>query len=521
MRKVDSSGSRARLPTTGALKAVAALIGVGGTAATGALLWMLAGAGAPSEHVSWFTVVLLACATAATVGCCLLGALALDIDASKKKTSHSLLRQRRLMLSRTKALRESRRRYRDLFHNVPAAVLMSDPSGAIVAANPAMLELLGIDSEHELRDANFRDFYAEPSERDRLVRAWHAGSDDIWRGELKLRRRDGGEINVLCTARLLRDEQGRVVFKQGMYSDVTALRRAEGERRTLETHLRMSQKLESVGRLAAGVAHEINSPMQVLGDNVHFLSRTFESLRDLLAAERRMLSEQLGEDTACVLAELRRIEEHAELEYLLETTPGALRRASDSIHAVSRIVTALTELAHPSQGVRSRVDINALVNTALVITRNEYKTLAEVETSFDDLPALLVQKNELCQVLINLIVNAAHAIESAQRQDGRHGLIRIVTRGDGDAAAIRVTDNGCGIPEAALDKVFDPFFTTKEVGRGTGQGLAIARTMVVDKHDGDIHVDSTPGTGTTFTIRLPIGQSTHESELPRSGANGR
>lgn len=488
---------------SGALRTAGAAVGIAGTAATGMLVWASAVGTPPPD---WPAAALAAALTAALTACCLLGALVLDLDSSKRVTTETLLRQRRLMLARTRALRDSRERFESLFRHVPAAILVTDASGTIVAANPAMCALLGVASEDELRPANFRDFYADPAERDRLVRGWESGRHDTWKVEVKLRRRDGREISVVSEARLIRNERGRVESIEGMFTDVTALRRAEAERRTLETHLRLSQKLESVGRLAAGVAHEINSPMQVLGDNVHFLKRAFATFSDVVDSYQRILDRELDGECSELARGLHELASEAELPQTLEAAPGALKRAGDNIDAVNRIVAALTELAHPKQGVKTRTDVNALVETALVVTRNEYKTVARVDTDFADVPSLLLQKNELCQVLINLVINSAHAIESATRQDGRRGVIRVVTRVEGDAVAIRVADNGCGIPRAALDKVFDPFFTTKDVGRGTGQGLAIARSMVVDKHGGDIGVDSTPGVGATFTIKLPLEQ---------------
>jgi signal transduction histidine kinase len=206
---------------------------------------------------------------------------------------------------------------------------------------------------------------------------------------------------------------------------------------------------------------------------------------------------------------LRALAVEADVEELLATVPGALARTNDGIKSVNRIVAAMKELAHPGNGGKTSTDVNAVINTAVTVTRNAHKTVATVGLELGVVPMLLAYKNELCQVLINVIVNAAHAIESAQKLDRRAGAIGIRSSADAGAVRIDVTDNGCGIPESVMEKIFDPFFTTKEIGRGTGQGLALARSTIVDKHGGHITVQSVVGKGSTFTITLPI--DTHES----------
>jgi signal transduction histidine kinase len=303
-----------------------------------------------------------------------------------------------------------------------------------------------------------------------------------------------------------------------MFTDITELRKAEAQRRELESHLRLSQKLEAVGRLAAGVAHEINTPMQYIGDNVYFLREAFESLRELLARERQLVEAAPDRRGRNLLDSFESLEQELDIDEIVQVAPRAFDRTQEGIKTVSGIVAAMKELAHPGQGAKIATDINAVIETALAIARNEYKTVAEVTTVFGDLPAIPAYKNELCQVMINLIVNAAHAIESASKDAPRPGVIRIETRAEARVVAIAVSDNGCGIPEAAREKIFDPFFTTKEVGKGTGQGLALARTTIVDKHRGEIDVDSEVGVQTTFTIRLPMGR--FESQSIDIGADG-
>jgi signal transduction histidine kinase len=275
----------------------------------------------------------------------------------------------------------------------------------------------------------------------------------------------------------------------------------------------MSQKLESVGRLAAGIAHEINTPMQYIGDNVYFLRGAFESLQEQHTQRAAVLEHP--EDADRCVRQLREIESNEEIESTWEQIPGAIERSQEGIGTVSRIVAAMKELAHPGQGSKVSTDLNAIVGTALTVTRNEYKTVANVETQLSPVPDVLAYRNELCQVLINLIVNASHAIDENRKPGDPLGRITIRTSHDADWAYVEIEDTGCGIPDAVRDKIFDPFFTTKDVGKGTGQGLAMARSTVVDKHGGEISLQSRVGVGTTFTIKLPRTQP--DSKVVLSG----
>jgi PAS domain S-box-containing protein len=383
--------------------------------------------------------------------------------------------------------------------------VLTNRDGSILAANPAMLALLGAGSEAELKTTNMASLHADPEGRKKLLATWAASDEAIHQGEFKLKRLDGEQRSALFTSHVVRvPKTGEIDHIQGTFTDITELRRSEANQRRLEGHLRLSQKLESVGRLAAGIAHEINTPMQYIGDNLFFLRESYESLRTLLERQRQLLADTVGRSAAELAGELRDLESEADVEAILEEMPGALSRTDDGIKSVNRIVAAMKELAHPGEGAKASTDVNAVINTAVTVTRNTHKTVAKVQLDLGTLPNALAYKNELCQVFINLIVNAAHAIESAHKTDGRAGAITIRTRAEPGVIRIDVTDNGCGIPAAVMDKIFDPFFTTKEVGKGTGQGLALARTTIVEKHDGQLTVQSVVGEGTTFTVTLPL-----------------
>jgi PAS domain S-box-containing protein len=460
-----------------------------------------------TEQLGWMIAAgaLMLCVTMAAFTIARLVAEVMLARRSTTKWQRLLRRQREIMHGRTAALRRTQVRYRDLFANVPAPVILTNAAGAILAANPAMLHLLGAKSEDELKAMNMGSLHADPEQRRKLLATWAASDESIHQGEFKLRRLDGEQRSALYTSHVLRlPKAAEIEYIQGTFTDITELRKAEANQRTLEATLRLSQKLESVGRLAAGIAHEINTPMQYIGDNVFYLRESYQALQTLLEQQRQLLAD-IGKRSARELAEeLRELESDADIAEILEAVPGAFTRTDDGIKSVNRIVAAMKELAHPGEGSKASTDVNAVINTAVTVTRNAHKTVAKVELNLGDIPNALAYKNELCQVFINLIVNAAHAIESAQKADHRAGSIKIRTHAADDAIFIDVSDNGCGIQDSVMDKIFDPFFTTKEVGKGTGQGLALARTTIIEKHGGQIAVQSTVGQGSTFTITLPI-----------------
>jgi len=282
------------------------------------------------------------------------------------------------------------------------------------------------------------------------------------------------------------------------------------ERRRLETQLRHSQKLEAVGQLASGIAHEINTPSQYVGDSLSYLSDSYHDVLVLIATYRTLISktpEPLRE-------EAKLAEDDADLEYLVNHTPSALQRAKEGMARITTIVRAMKEFAHPGGVNKQLADLNKALEMTLIIARNEYKYVADVETKLGQVPTVLCHVDDLNQVFLNLLVNAAHAIADRAGPNGPKGRITVRTAHEGQAVRVEVEDSGCGIPEAIRDRVFEPFFTTKEVGRGTGQGLAIARSIVVEKHGGSLTFESEVGRGTTFIIRLPIDGTRLEPTSP-------
>ena len=274
-----------------------------------------------------------------------------------------------------------------------------------------------------------------------------------------------------------------------------------------ETELAQAQKLEAIGRLASGVAHEINTPTQYVGDNVRFLQDAFASLdRVTEAHERLAIAAKDGGVTPELLAEVEESVRTADLAFLRQEVPQAITQTLEGVGRVADIVRAMKEFAHPPQASKELFDLNRALTTTATVTRNEWKYVAEIATDFDpELPPVPCHPAEVNQVFLNILVNAAHAIRDAKRKDPeRKGVITLSTRRNGGFAEVRISDTGTGIPTAVRHRIFEPFFTTKTVGEGTGQGLSLSRNIVVIKHQGELEFESREGEGTTFTIRLPL-----------------
>jgi two-component system NtrC family sensor kinase len=303
-------------------------------------------------------------------------------------------------------------------------------------------------------------------------------------------------IGADITSRLAQEKEQRKLQEQ-LHSEMK-----ERERMTIE--LQLAQKLESVGRLAAGIAHEINTPIQYIGDGVSFLQSAQVDLNKLQIAYRDAFRRLANDETVeAVIPTISEIEITLDQEFLLKEIPLAFERTLEGVERVAGIVRAMKEFAHPDSAEHSSADLNHAIQTTLTVAHNEYKYSAEVESRLSELPLVTCNVGELNQVFLNLIVNASHAIAESGK-DVTTGRIVIITSVDKEDVVISIADNGCGIPAANLEKVFDPFFTTKPVGRGTGQGLAIARSIVVEKHGGSMIVQSSVGNGTLFILKLPI-----------------
>lgn len=293
--------------------------------------------------------------------------------------------------------------------------------------------------------------------------------------------------------RVVKRTQELASANESLHTHIDRLERMEDE-------LRLAQKLESVGQLAAGIAHEINTPCQYVGDNVSFLSSAWKNVARMFDEyETSLIRGEVNTERA------RRLWDDADIEFLREDAPAALRDATSGLEQISKIVRAMKDFSHPGDTTFQPADINRAINSTITVARNEWKYVATVEYHPDEsLPQVTCNLSALNQVLLNIIVNAAQAI-GENSAEGQLGRILISARQAGSRLRIEIEDNGPGIPDAIRKKIFDPFFTTKDVGKGTGQGLAIAHRVITQQHNGTLRVESgAEGCGTRFVIELPL-----------------
>jgi PAS domain S-box-containing protein len=416
----------------------------------------------------------------------------------------------------TEQARAEEERYRCLFETMTQGVVYQAEDGTIVSANPAAERIFGL-SEKEIigKTALIGDWGAVREDGSEFI------ADDY---PMMVALRTGQPVHdvVMGIYNAKNDTETWIVvnaiplFRPGekipyqVYAtldDITERKAVEKEREEMQVQRLHSQKMESVGQLAAGIAHEINTPTQFIGDNTRFLQDAFSDLMELLEKYEVVRTEaKQGAVSSDLMEELDGLIEKNDLAYLKEEIPPAIERSLVGIERVTKIVRAMKEFSHPGGNEYTLFDINRAIESTVTVAENEWKYVAELETDFDpSLPMVSCLPGPFNQVILNMIVNAAHAItEKISAGEKGRGRIWISTRRKDQEVEIRIADTGMGIPENIQDRIFDPFFTTKEVGKGTGQGLAIAYSVIVEQHHGTIQVESKVGVGTTFILRIPV-----------------
>lgn len=287
---------------------------------------------------------------------------------------------------------------------------------------------------------------------------------------------------------------------------------ALAELRRTQAELLQAQKMESIGELAAGIAHELNTPAQYVLDNLAFLERAVESLWAVLDASLAVTEAARSQGfVPDRVAEVDDARERRRLGYLRRETPRAFAQSVEGMQRIASIVSAVKDLSQPSGHELEPADLSELISGVVNVSRGEWKYVADLETALEpSLPLVPCLRDQLSRVLLNLIQNSVAAIRA--RGESPRGSIRVESQRLSDCVEVRVADNGCGIPEVLRSRVFDPFFTTKPVGQRSGRGLAFAYRVIVDHHQGLLWFESKPGVGTTFFIRIPI-------ERQRSGVS--
>ncbi|RMG44438.1 MAG: PAS domain S-box protein [Acidobacteria bacterium] len=397
--------------------------------------------------------------------------------------------------------RRNQRLMKAVMESFPDPVLMADEKGRIVLANAAAESAFG-QPTGDLTGLPLAELVTPPG-------GWAGDLLRMGEGD------DGGAAPEEWTAHPfsgagfpVEATLGRARTSDGTYLLVSL--RDVREKRSLETQLRHAQKIDAIGRLAAGIAHEINTPIQYVGDNTRFLQEAFGDLVELFRRYDAALSGEAPPDAA---EKARQHREEIDLDYLLEEIPRAIDQTLEGVRRVAGIVQAMKQFSHPGQN-REPADLNKAIQSTVTVARNEWKYVAEMELDLaEDLPAVPCIVSDINQVILNLVVNAAHAIAEVRgERPETKGRIAVRTRVEGEEAVVVVEDDGCGIPPENLERIFEPFFTTKEVGKGTGQGLSIAHHVIVEEHGGTISVDSEVGRGTKFTIRLPLRSGAEDEE---------
>lgn len=402
-----------------------------------------------------------------------------------------------------RALRASEYRFRCLVNALPDGVLISNAQGEITFANAYAARLLNYSPQEFLQVPLATVFGGAAPENSGGETASPKGAN--LPSEYVVYAKNGEALPVSIFREELNVEGEQVNLF--ILHNLSERKRIERERQSIEMQLRQAQKLESIGQLAAGIAHEINTPTQYIGDNTRFLKDAFSCLGNLLQLYRDCIR---GAGNSPIspekMKELEEKEEALDLSFLLTEIPGAFEQCLEGIARVSKIVGAMKDFSHPNSTEKTLLDINNAIESTITVARNEWKYVADLETDLDAaLPRVPCLPGEFNQVILNLIVNAAHAIgDVIPKSSQEKGAIRVSTRRKGTLAEVRISDTGTGIPEKVQPRIFEPFFTTKEVGKGTGQGLAIARSVVVDKHGGTIEFETEQGKGTTFIIQLPL-----------------
>ncbi len=400
----------------------------------------------------------------------------------------------------------------DAISSLSEGVVVADATGTVLHMNAAFKSLHAIDEvvaldkldDRLFKDVNMyvagtasvNDILSTP-EVNAVARDVFstAANDDIWTCRFTNERTIQYAANSM--------DNGGMVF---VARDMSAIYNAELNARQLERELLQSQKLEAIGTLAGGIAHELNTPIQFVGDNLNFIG---DACRDISAIVEQHLSllddlETAGQN-GVPLGEMRDALQDADYDFLRDELPLAVSQSRDGVSQMANIILAMKEFAYPTQKEKAPVSLNRALERATLVSRNEWKYIAELDWELDDAaPDALVNEGELNQVILNLIVNAAHAIKEAGRDAGK---IRLSSETRDGMVIIGITDNGTGIPKAVQNRVFDQFFTTKDVGKGTGQGLALCHEFISNRNDGRIYFDTSEGVGTTFYIELPLAQS--------------
>lgn len=404
-----------------------------------------------------------------------------------------------------------RRDTRDIIENINSALIVVDLGGRISFANPAAERILG-GSGGDLGGRQIEDWFGTSSELANPIEECLVSGARSRGAETLLQRGDGQwiPVGVSCSPRL--DASGRSQGVVAVFQDLSEIKE-------LELQVRQTEKMASIGQLAAGVAHEVNNPMGFIHANLHQMSEYLTDLEKYFDATQRLQQAAIEGDLEVIRAaaeDVSAVSREIDLEFVRADFEKALLESSEGAERIRHIVKDLRDFSRPDLPARTRADVNQAIDSTANIVYTMMKHTVELEKDYHDLPEIDAYPMQLKQVFMNLLVNAHQAIEA--RGSSEPGVIRIETDAVGDEIVIRISDTGVGISEEHRSRIFEPFFTTKPVGAGTGLGLSTSFN-IIERHGGRIVVESEVGRGTVFEVWLPtlppgVAPARDESESP-------
>lgn len=397
-------------------------------------------------------------------------------------------------------LQIARDNWQETFDTINEAITIHDANYNIIQCNKAATTLLRLSENTVLSQKCYKSYHQKdsPPQHCPSCQSMYTGLEsvnEIYEPSI------GKHLEVKALPRF--DHRNNLIGIVHIVRDIDERKRAELAQKRLELQLHQAHKLEAVGSLAAGIAHEVNTPTQYIGDNIQFLKDSFKTITDLLEKYKRLAAKY---DKA-IVEQIKQSCEEGDIDYLIKEIPKAIDQSFEGNTRVAEIVRSMKEFAHPGNVTKEPTDINKAIASTISVTTNEWKYVADIDTDFDSsLSCVNCYAGEFNQVILNMIVNAAHAIKenNAAIPGSGKGVITITTRRRNNLAEIRISDTGIGISEDIQPRIFEPFFTTKAVGKGTGQGLAIAREVIVERHQGSLALESLNGRGATFIINIPL-----------------
>lgn len=407
------------------------------------------------------------------------------------------------------ALQAAHEEVKQLLESIPSVLITLDRDRRVRKWNSEARRLLGY-KEADIINAPLEklDLAWNASEIARALDRCSAEKQPVRIDEMRLHRAEAADTYVTASIIPLQPSDDHDDHYLILATDITSMK-------ALQSQLVQAQRLESVGQLAAGIAHEINTPTQFVSDNVRFLNKALPRFQELLNQYGRVIEQaRQGDIPPTLLEEVDEVVRRTKPEYLLEQIPEAISDSLEGLDRVTRIVRAMKDFSHPGQDDCTAADLNKAIESTVTVARNEWKYVAEMALDLDpELPTVPCALGDINQVILNIVINAAHAIAEARNSGGpEKGTITVSTRRDGDDVEIRIRDTGTGIPEEHRQRIFEHFYTTKTVGKGTGQGLALARSIIVEKHGGQLTFETETGQGTTFIIRLPMDPESSDKE---------